>query len=217
MRAAYADPPYPGKARKYYGDHDDYGGEVDHEKLIADLEANYECWALSTSQSALGQILPFCPPPISRGAVGGGVRYQYRILSWCKPAASQPGSPNGPGPAASYGWEPVILRGGRPAPAGTPRPRDWFVCSPEMYTFREKPDEHVTGAKPPAFCRWLFSCMGLEPEDDFVDIFPGSGVVGETWSSWRDQPQLGVWPPTDERRRLKEERDRDHPQLLEET
>lgn len=30
MRIAYADPPYPGQARKHYGQHPDYAGEVDH-------------------------------------------------------------------------------------------------------------------------------------------------------------------------------------------
>lgn len=35
MRFAYADPPYPGKARKYYGAHPDFAGEVDHAALIA--------------------------------------------------------------------------------------------------------------------------------------------------------------------------------------
>jgi hypothetical protein len=32
LRLAYADPPYPGKARLYQ-DHPDYGGEVDHAEL----------------------------------------------------------------------------------------------------------------------------------------------------------------------------------------
>jgi len=36
LRLAYADPPYPGKAR-LYRDHPDYGGEVDHAALLARL------------------------------------------------------------------------------------------------------------------------------------------------------------------------------------
>jgi hypothetical protein len=34
VKFAYADPPYPGQARRHYSDHPDYGGEVDHRELI---------------------------------------------------------------------------------------------------------------------------------------------------------------------------------------
>lgn len=44
LRLAYADPPYPGKAR-LYRDHPDYGGEVDHAALIVRL-TEYDGWAL---------------------------------------------------------------------------------------------------------------------------------------------------------------------------
>ncbi len=190
IRFAYADPPYPGKSRKNYGDHEDYAGEVDHAALVERLEDEFpDGWALSTSQDALRQVLQLCPAPKSRGAAGGGVRHRFRILSWCK-TSGQPGSARGPAPVALYAWEPVIIRGGRPAPAGAPRPRDWLVCSIEMYTFRAKPDDHVTGAKPPAFSRWLFECAGLRPDDEFIDIFRGSGAVAEEWRAWSRQLQL---------------------------
>ncbi|MGZ4619816.1 MAG: hypothetical protein ACXV3F_14160 [Frankiaceae bacterium] len=42
LRLAYADPPYPGKAR-LYRDHPDFGGEVDHAALIEHLAA-YDGW-----------------------------------------------------------------------------------------------------------------------------------------------------------------------------
>lgn len=62
-RFAYADPPYPGLARKYYKNEPTFAGEVDHRQLIASLEAsNYTGWALSTSAAALRDILPMCPP-----------------------------------------------------------------------------------------------------------------------------------------------------------
>jgi hypothetical protein len=185
IRFAYADPPYPGKAKKHYGDHPDYAGEVDHAELIARLEDEFpDGWALSTSATALAQLLPLCPPPISRGAVGGGVRHQFRILSWCKPYAV----PGTTGPL--YGWEPVILRGGRREKALNPYPRDWLVASPELYTLRKKPAGHVVGAKPPDFCRWLFACAGLLPGDELVDVFPGSGAVAAEWALWSRAPQL---------------------------
>jgi hypothetical protein len=47
-RLAYADPPYPGRARRYYGDHPDYGGEVDHAELVASLSADYDASSSTT-------------------------------------------------------------------------------------------------------------------------------------------------------------------------
>ena len=185
IRFAYADPPYPGKARKYYGHHADYAGEVDHVSLIDRLESEFpDGWALSTSAAALQEILPLCPQPIPRGAAGGGTRAQIRVLAWCKPVA-QPGAHAAP----LFGWEPVIFRGGR-RDTEQSYPRDWLVCSPELYTLRPKPDGHVTGAKPPTFCRWLFACAGLLPGDELVDLFPGSGAVATEWERWTSAPRL---------------------------
>lgn len=183
MRFAYADPPYPDKSRKYYRDHPDYAGEVDHAELIERLEGEFpDGWALSTSAGALQQILPLCLPPRSRGAAGGGTRAQIRVLAWCKPLA-QPGGRGG----ALYGWEPVILRGGRRDSYG---PRDWLIESPDLFTLREKPEGHVTGAKPRGFLLWLFRCMGARSGDELVDIFPGSGAVARAWEEYARQPEL---------------------------
>ena len=60
-RIAYADPPYPGMSRRYYGDHPDYAGEVDHERLIASLVSTSDTWALSTSAQSLPDVLALCP------------------------------------------------------------------------------------------------------------------------------------------------------------
>lgn len=46
MKFAYADPPYIGQAKRLYGDHPDFAGEVDHAALIVDL-LRYDGWALS--------------------------------------------------------------------------------------------------------------------------------------------------------------------------
>jgi len=37
LSMAYADPPYPGQAKRHYGDHPDYAGEVDLGALIERL------------------------------------------------------------------------------------------------------------------------------------------------------------------------------------
>jgi hypothetical protein len=53
------------------------------------------------------------------------------------------------------------------------------------------------GAKPDAFCYWIFEGLNLLPTDDFVDLFPGSGAVTEAWQRWstRHEPiQLEMTP-----------------------
>ncbi len=120
MRFAYADPPYPGQAKRHYADHPDYAGEVDHAELVGRLEREYpDGWALSTGSKMLQEVLAFCPSGV-------------RILSWHKPASAPP-----MGDGFMYGWEPVILAGGRkpvvpvqhkfPQPCSSTR----FVRSPE--------------------------------------------------------------------------------------
>lgn len=61
MRMAYADPPYPGLARRYYRDQPTYAGEVDHAALIASLVGGgFDGWALSTSSYTLAPIQGRC-------------------------------------------------------------------------------------------------------------------------------------------------------------
>lgn len=169
MRVAYADPPYPGQSAKHYADHADYAGEVDHKALIRRLESEFpDGWALSTGSKQLQEILALCPP--------------VRVLIWRKP-----GTPFGDKFIWSY--EPVLLRHCR-------RPRDFIrdvveaTPQAQMVTFRKRAIEDVTGSKPPEFCAWLFRVMGLAPEDEFVDLFPGSGAVGAAWDAFRAQSSL---------------------------
>lgn len=155
MVFAYADPPYPGLARRYYRDQPSYAGEVDHAALIASLEASgYAGWALSTGAYALRDVLPLCPP----GA---------RVCAWVKP--------HGPHPQ-TYGlhncWEPLIVVRGRQRRPGK---RDWLSALPA------RGGGDLPGRKPIAFCVWLFECLGMQPGDELVDLFPGSGVVSRSW------------------------------------
>lgn len=61
MRFAYADPPYIGQAKRHYGKHPDYAGEVDHAKLIESLCSDFDGWALSLSMKSLVTVMPMCP------------------------------------------------------------------------------------------------------------------------------------------------------------
>jgi len=61
MKIAYADPPYIGQAKKHYG-HDPNCAEVDHHKLISELQ-EYDAWALSMSAAmySLKEIISIAP------------------------------------------------------------------------------------------------------------------------------------------------------------
>lgn len=180
MRFAYADPPYPGQARKHYGPD---AREVNHPLLIAHL-AEFDGWALSTSTPALRDVLPMCPP-------------EARVGSWCKPFAIYK-----PGVNPGYCWEPVIFM---PLPRKRLRTdltvRDYVRDddvdldpepeSPVLFanvTLRRG----VSGAKPEAFSRWLFGIARLDPDDEFADLFPGSGGVLREWEAWRSQLRMSA-------------------------
>lgn len=151
---AYADPPYPGLARKYYQHEPTFAGEVDHARLIASLAAEYDGWALSTSVRALRNLLPICPADVI-------------VAAWVKPIGA---CPNTFGPHNT--WEPVIVSPGRRLRPGF---RDWLAAMPA------RGGGTLPGRKPIAFCAWLFQLLGMVPGDELVDLFPGTGVVGHAW------------------------------------
>ena len=163
MRFAYADPPYPGQAKRLYGKHPDYNGEVNHHRLIMHLCTEFDGWALSTSMKALPAVMRECP-------------INVYTLAWVKPMSPPLGDHR------IYNWEPVILR-----PLRQPGPdyvKMSITASPPGFTFRKKPESHVIGEKPDTFSQWLFSAAGLVPGDTFMDLYPGSGAVGRAWQSY---------------------------------
>lgn len=177
MRFAYADPPYPGQAKRLYGKHQDYAGEVDHGHLVGRLVSDYpDGWALSTGSKMLAEVLALCPAGT-------------RVMAWCKP--------NGPkfNVSLQFWWEPVLVCGGRPRPKNAPALADYLVHPPEQWTREARADRaagvHVIGQKPRVFCRWVFEALGAQRGDTLDDLFPGSGAVGREWDAWSAQPQLG--------------------------
>jgi hypothetical protein len=172
VRFAYCDPPYPGCAH-YYLRENPNAQEVNHALLIGSLCEDYpDGWALSTHANALRDLLPLCPPDV-------------RVAAWCKPFATW--KLGGRGTSVPYTWEPVIVRGGgkrkRTKRLGVVC-RDFVLASPPLR-------QRVPGEKPPAFSWWVFSMLGAEPGDEMVDLFPGSGAVGEAWRAW-----CGDWDTT---------------------
>jgi hypothetical protein len=165
MKIAYADPPYLG-CSGYYPEHE----EVDHKKLIEDLQfgdPHYDGWALSCSTPSLWELLNhyLLRDEISKGVV--------RIAAWVKPFASFKPNVN-----PAYAWEPVIFKPARVKRDRKERTiRDWVSCNITMR-------KGLVGAKPPAFCYWLFELLGAHNDDEFFDLFPGTGIVTKCWEQW---------------------------------
>lgn len=160
MKFAYADPPYIGQAKRHY-----QCAEVDYPELVTRLVTEYpDGWALSLSSPTLLQILRLCPPDV-------------RVGAWCKSFCA---FKRGVRPA--YAWEPVIYRGGRNPVNGyradipekngkQTTPKDFIV---EPITLRKG----LVGAKPEKVCRWILSLLNVQEDDEVVDLFPGTGVMG---------------------------------------
>jgi hypothetical protein len=166
---AYADPPYVGQAKKHYGDHADYAGEVSHPDLIARLVAEYpDGWALSLSNQSLQDVLALCPPDV-------------RVAAWFKPWSNML-----PGIRMQFSWEPVIVCGGRKGPhvKGDALLRDWVMANPDGFTFRPIDADAVIGRKPERFCFWLFDALNMRADDVLVDLFPGNGAVEQAWRAY---------------------------------
>lgn len=156
-RFAYADPPYPGLARRYYGPD---AQEVNHRILIGTLMAEYpDGWALSTSADALAEVLALCPP-------------EARVCVWVK------GSRGSVSYRARNAWEPVIVVGGRM------RQMSAQESSDDVLVWGGRQHSHpdaLVGMKPAAFCEWVFCLLGAARHDSLDDIFPGSGAVSRAW------------------------------------
>ena len=163
MKLGYADPPYPGCAH-YYKDHPDFAGEVDHAALVAQLEREFDGWVLHTHVGGLRMmerehLLP-----------DDGIR----ICQWVKPFAAF--KRNVP---VAFTYEPVIIKAARkPTVSHRTVMRDYIECPITM-------QRGLTGAKPDKVCWWAFEIVGADPEDELVDMFPGTGAVTRAWKAWR--------------------------------
>lgn len=180
MKFAYADPPYLGQGSKHYGHQHAEASVWDtlpaHAALIRRLSAEFpEAWALSLSAPSLCDILPLCP----RGV---------RVGAWVKPFASFK-----PGVNPAYCWEPVIFWGGRSASARggktVPTVRDFGKtdipeCDAPAVAANITLKKGTSGAKPEAFCFWMFEFLGANGGDEFTDVFEGSGAVRRAWNTY---------------------------------
>ncbi len=156
MRLAFADPPYLGCAH-LYPEHPDaarWNDPAEHGMLMAQIDRDYDGWACSLSSPSLALLLPLAPSGV-------------RVAAWVKPFAAYKRNVR-----IAYTWEPVLFRPGRDSSKdGASVGRDHLS---EPIQLRAG----LTGAKPPAFCRWILDLLGYIDGDTVDDLFPGTGVMG---------------------------------------
>lgn len=163
VRIGYADPPYIGCAH-LYKDHPDYAGEVDHAALIEHLELMFDGWVLHASATPASMAI-LAPLVVATGA---------RWMSWVKGFAAFKKNVS-----VAYAWEPVIVKPARkPVVSKRLVMRDWIQ---ESITLRRG----LTGAKPEKVCHWAFEMVGARPDDELIDLYPGTGAVTKAWKSWQ--------------------------------
>lgn len=175
MKLCIADPPYLGRAHRYYGvggfgaghgrqradEHiaaSDWDNPQTHVDLVRQLQRDYDAWAIAMSIHSIGVYATTVPLDSRTG---------YRFAAWVKPDGSVPS-----GSRIQTSWEPVLLY--------VPQERRHWKSG-------RKVNDHVAvnaggrnfmGAKPPAWTRWVLDMLGYDPETDTVDdLFPGSGAV----------------------------------------
>lgn len=179
MRLAIADPPYLGRANRWYGDgrgsgrvitsagrpgrkpdyHPDaaeWDNPARHIQLVHDLARDFDGWAIAGTASSVPVLLSEAPP-------------RTRLAVWVKPNAMPAGA------RVVNTWEPVVFfvpeGRTRRGPAGTSI-RDALVET-------VKPDGFL-GSKPIAWTAWVLGMLGYDPAaDQVVDLFPGSGAVAK--------------------------------------
>ena len=173
LKFAYADPPYLGCGKLYpeHPDSRDWDDPQTHFRLIDRLFAEYpDGWVLSCHEPSLHVLRNYAGRDCRTGI-------------WVKPFAVFKPNVN-----PAYAWEPVIWRGGRKYTRDEATVRDWVAAD---VTLRRG----LTGAKPRAFCRWVFAMLNAQPGDTLDDLFPGSGAVAAAWAEWvGEQSPLPLLP-----------------------
>jgi len=152
--------------------------EVNHELLMLQLE-EYDGWALSCSSPSLRYLLPFASP-------------ETRVMAWVKPFAIYKPNVN-----PAYAWEPVLVKPARKWGRDRETTRDWVSTNITL-------QRGLVGVKPDAFSYWLFEVLGMVPEDEFIDLFPGTRAVAKAWDTWKASPKLMPMALRRAQERLKE-------------
>jgi hypothetical protein len=175
LKFAIADPPYLGRAERWYGEtgcgiarghgradqHPEahiWDDPQSHIDLVHRLNRDYHGWAIAMSVNSLSVYL---------SAVETDSRNGIRVCVWHKPSAVTSGS------RITNHWEPVLInvpKERRSWKSGN-KCSDVFSCNPNRRGF--------IGSKPHAWTFWILELLGVQEGDSVDDLFPGSGAVAE--------------------------------------
>ena len=174
MKLAIADPPYLGRANRWYGDGCGDGngiGRADshpdakkwddpktHLELVEQLERDYDGWAIALTVHSLSTYMRVIETDSRNG---------IRVMSWIKPIAIPSGS------RIATSWEPVIVRVPKDRKGWKfgKRMKDYLIANPKQNGF--------VGAKPQEWTDWVLDAMGFQDGDTVDDLFYGSGAVSQ--------------------------------------
>lgn len=173
MRLAIADPPYLGRAARWYSsagrahgrgagvaDHHPHAAEWDrpgrHLQLVRDLDRDYDGWAIAAAAQTMHVYAAACP--------------DARVMVWHRENALPSGS------RVRNVWEPVFLRipAGREGYSSGLSVSDVLRCGVGAGV---APGSRFAGAKPAQWTHWVLDALGYVEGDTVVDLFPGSGAV----------------------------------------
>ena len=173
LKFAIADPPYLGRAERWYGpsgcgiahgegqadNHDEafkWDDEGTHAKLVEQLEQDFDGWAIAMSVHSLSTYLKIIDTDSRNG---------IRVCVWNKTSAVTSGS------RIKNSWEPVSIKVPKDRRGYTigQRVTDVLTCNPPRIGFM--------GAKPHQWTHWVCDLMGVQAEDSVTDLFVGSGLV----------------------------------------
>jgi hypothetical protein len=178
-RLCIADPPYLGRAVRWYGaggcgdgggkgqadNHPDaylWDDPKTHIQLVHDLQQNYDGWCIAMSVHSLSTYM---------SAVETDSRNGIRVCVWHKPSAVTSGS------RITNTWEPVLVKvpkERRGWNSGGAKMCDVLTANPLRSNF--------VGAKPREWTMWVLDLMGYRPDDEVTDMFAGSGAVSAVLS-----------------------------------
>lgn len=157
MRLIFADPPYMGMCKRYDHYHPDgrCWDDLETHAVLLDSLRSADGWAYCLSSTTLRDLLPLAPS-------------NARIGAWAKSFCAFKRNVR-----IAYSWEPILFVPGRDrSKDGAPVGRDHLV---EPITLKRG----LVGAKPERFCRWVLTLMGYVPGDEVVDLYPGTGIMGD--------------------------------------
>jgi len=176
VKFAIADPPYLGRAHRWYGiggrakgrgkgradEHPDahlWDKPETHIQLALDLIDNYDGFAIAATSHSLSTYLSVITTHSENG---------IRIMSWIKPASLPSGS------RITQSWEPVIIK--------VPKDRKGRGKGKQMvdYLICPAPRKGFAGSKPVQWTNWVLDAMGVQQGDTVEDLYAGSGIVTHT-------------------------------------